>query len=384
MTGPGHSPPHPVPVVVVVEQLRRPVAGGIGTFAAGLLRGLASVAAVDGLEPGGDPVPDPVPDPVADISLLASRALVTPDPLADFGFPVLATMLPGRTLTRLWDLGLVGAPSHPAVVHRVSLAAPPPRRAALVVTVHDLAWRTVPDAFPRRGRRWHEAALRRALSRADRLAVPSDAVAAELVAAGADAGVVVVVGEGSDHLPAPDDDGAQRLLDRLGVTGPFLLSVGTLEPRKNLRTLSEAYRTARPSLPGDWPLLVVGPLGWGPDHHWAQGVVPVGRVSGPILAALYRRTRLLAYVPLVEGFGLPPVEAMRMGAPVVASPMPSIGDAAVVVDPHRPDAIAAALVSVAGDASERDRLVAAGHRHTDAMTWAAVARRHLTLWSELA
>jgi glycosyltransferase involved in cell wall biosynthesis len=357
----------------VAEQLRRPVAGGIGTFAAGLLGGLTAVTAGAA----------PAPDDVTSLTLYASRPAVVPDPLGEYGFPLRCSPLTTRALTRAWAWGLVGTPHGAAVVHSVSLAAPPPRGAALVVTVHDLAWRSVPEAFPRRGRRWHDAALHRALQRATRFCVPSSEVAADLVAAGADATRVEVVGEGSDHLAPPDDAAARRLLEEHGVTGPFLLSVGTLEPRKNLRRLSEAYGAARSSLPGDWPLVVVGPLGWGPSHHWAPGVVTVGRVPGPILVGLYRAARLLAYVPLVEGFGLPPVEAMRSGTPVVATPMPSIGDAAEVVDPRRADSIAAGLVAVATDEARRARLVEAGHRHVATMTWETVARRHLALWSAL-
>src|SRR5664280_677352 len=105
-----------------------------------------------------------------------------------------------------------------------------PGRAALVVTVHDLLWRRVPSAYPTRGRLWHEAALRRALARAHGFIVPADVVAEDLCHAGARRDAITVIPMGSDHLPPPDRAAAAALLARLGIDGPFLLSVGTLEP----------------------------------------------------------------------------------------------------------------------------------------------------------
>ncbi len=136
--------------------------------------------------------------------------------------------------------------------------------------------------------------------------------------------------------------------------------MGTLEPRKNLPRLIEAYGIARRSLPEPWPLVVVGPPGWGPELEPREGVVFTGRVGDGTLASLYARARLLAYVPFEEGFGLPPVEAMHFGTPVVASPLPTTGGAALEVDPTRVDDIAEALVEVATDDALRAGLAAVG------------------------
>jgi alpha-1,3-rhamnosyl/mannosyltransferase len=213
--------------------------------------------------------------------------------------------------------------------------------------------------------------------------------------AGADPGSIVVIAHGSDHLPAPDDKGATTLLQRLGVEGDFLLSVGTLEPRKNLVRLSDAYGRVRPKLPTPMPLVVVGPEGWtgsrapgahgdtsapGPD---APGVIATGPVDDAILAALYGRARLLVYVPLTEGFGFPPVEAMRIGTPVVSSPMPSLGGAGLVVDPQNLEEIGTAILRAATDEALRSELVAGGFERAKQLTWAASARRHVDLWESL-
>ena len=132
------------------------------------------------------------------------------------------------------------------------------------MTVHDVAWRRHPEATTRRGARWHEAALRRATRSGAALVVPSRLVAADLVAAGVAENRITVVPSGADHLPAPDAAATDALLQRMGVSGPFLLTVSTLEPRKNVDRLVRAFGRVRDSLPGPWPLVIVGPTGWGP------------------------------------------------------------------------------------------------------------------------
>jgi alpha-1,3-rhamnosyl/mannosyltransferase len=351
-------------VLIVVEQLRRKAPGGIGTYARGLLQGLGRM------------------NPAPDVALLASRPGAGVDPLASLGLPVVASALPGPMLTRAWDLGVLRAPDGFDVVHAVSLAVPRSRVPA-VATVHDLAWRQVPDAFPPRGRRWHEAALRRALRRSRLLIAPSPATAAALQAAGAPSERVAVFEEGADHLPPADLSGAGDLLRRVGVETSYLLSVGTNEPRKNLSRLFDAYDQARSRLPEPWPLVVVGPHGWGDALRPRPGVVLAGEVPAAVLAGLYARCRCLGYVPLHEGYGLPALEAMAAGAPVVASPMPSTQGAALEVDPLSVEAIADGLVCASLDGAARDGLVASGRTRAEKLTWESTARRHVALWERL-
>lgn len=350
--------------LLVVEQLRRAVPGGIGTYARGLLQGLAALR-----------------DDTPDVTLLASRAPRGPDPLERYGHPVRSVALPGPALTRAWDRGLMPAPRGYDIVHAVSLAAPPVRDAPLTVFVHDLAWRQLPDAFPTRGRQWHESAFRRAVRSADVILTASNDTVRLIEAEGAKR--VEMVEHGCDHLPPPDHDRAREELSRAGVRGEFLLTVGTLEPRKNVGRLLDAYTRARARLPEPWPLVLVGPRGWGADVVPVEGAVLFGRVSDPALAALYAQARCLVYVPLLEGFGLPAVEAMSAGTPVVASPLPCTGAAALEVDPLDVDAMADAIVAAATDGEERTRLAKAGLARARELTWEASARHHGAIWKSL-
>ena len=326
-------------ITVVAEQLRRPVPGGIGTYVRGLFQGLAAM-------------PDAPP-----VTRWTSR-------------------LAPQVRSRLWDRGIGRVPGD--VVHAPSLAIPRVD-GRLVVVVHDLAWRDAPETFPTRGREWHERAFGRAVRRADRFVVPSTDTADRVVQAGVSRERVTVIPEGADHLPPPDDAGAAEV-----VKGEFVLTVATLEPRKNLARLVEAYQRARPQFGADLPLVAVGPRGWG-SVAVPNGVVAAGAVSDAVLAALYGRARVVAYVPLVEGFGLPPVEAMRAGAPVVASTaVPSSRGAALDVDATDVDAIADALVRAVTDDALRAELVDRGTTRARSLTWAAAAEAHVDLWREVA
>jgi glycosyltransferase involved in cell wall biosynthesis len=373
-------------VLMVVEQLRRAVPGGIGVYANGLLTGMAECA-----EDGDE----------ADITLLASRPQgprapgARPDPLQRFERPLVVSRLPSPLLTRAWDHGLVRAPAGFDVVHSVSLAFPLRRsvgRGSSVVTVHDVAWRRHPEATTPRGAAWHEAALRRARRSGAALIVTSKLVAADLRNDGVSADRITIVHGGSDHLAPEDRVASEAILHRLGVRGEFLLTVSTLEPRKNVDRLVQAYRRARAVLPEPWPLVIVGPTGWGPSPVAAgEGVVFTGAVTAGVLSGLYRRARAFAYVPLTEGYGLPPLEAMRMGTPsLVANEVPSVIDLdepgpppALIVDPTDVEGIAAGLVRVLTDDAVRQELVGRGEAHAHSRTWRTAAHQTIGLWRSL-
>ncbi len=253
------------------------------------------------------------------------------------------------------------------VLHCPTFRAPARSRRPLVVTVHDLALFRHPTAFPPWHRWTGQAALRAGVRVADRIVAVSEFTRSEL---GAVLDVpperVSVVPNGVDPVFAPDGP---------AVEGDYVLAVGTLEPRKNLACAVEAARLVGVEL------RVVGAPGWG-------GVsVPgwVGRVDDARLAALMRGARCLLFPSLYEGFGLPVLEAMACGTPVVTSRGGATeevaGDAAVLVDATDPSAVGAGIEEAE---RERERLVQAGRERARRFTWDRSADLVESLWRELA
>lgn len=175
---------------------------------------------------------------------------------------------------------------------------------------------------------------------------------------------------------------------------PYVLGVGTLEPRKNLPRLVEAFASLSAEVRGDRVLALAGPLGWETDatiaaaRRHADVVRPLGYVADAELPGLYRGADLFAYPSLYEGFGLPVLEAMRCGAPVLTSSVSSLpevaGDAAVYVDPTDVASIAAGLERALSDAGLRERLAAAGVERARSFSWSRCAGETLDLLERIA
>jgi glycosyltransferase involved in cell wall biosynthesis len=359
-------------VGVVAEQLFAPVPGGVGRYVGALVRHLEPRAAAGG----------------GTVDWVVARHAA--EEVAGAGLPSARTRIlawPGRLATRTWVE--LRRPRLPAavlgeldLVHATSAAVPPTRGRPLVATVHDVAFRRFPEAYPAGGRRFHERATWIAVREAARVLVPSAATARDLVDLyGLEPARVTVTPLGVDPPPDPLDRApARRLLRRLAVPGPFLLAVGTLEPRKNLARLLAAFAAVAAEL-HEHHLVVVGPAGWGkalpPGTAVPPRVVLAGSVDQVTLHGLYASADGLAYPSLYEGFGLPVLEAMAHGTPVLTSDRSSLpevaGDAALLVDPVDPDAIAKGLVALVSDGALRQSLAVAGPRRAAAFTWAATA-----------
>ena len=277
------------------------------------------------------------------------------------------------------------------VIHAPSVAVPPAAGRPLVVTVHDAAPELFPEACTPRGRRFHHAGLAAAARRADVIITVSQAAADEIVShSPIPAARIQVVSNGVDPPPA-DAAADAATLERLGVAGRrYVFWVGSLEPRKGVGTLVEAMAALRRRHPGlDVDTVLAGFEGWRNETAVAPGDMAVlgrslhrlGQVRESDLWALYRGAEVFAFPSLHEGFGLPVVEAMSQGVPVVASAIPALsevaGGAAVLVEPGQPDAWAAAIEGLLGDDRTRSELAAAGRQRSRAFTgaaWAAATR----------
>jgi glycosyltransferase involved in cell wall biosynthesis len=260
------------------------------------------------------------------------------------------------------------------VVHATSPAVPP-RSAPLVATVHDLAFLDHPEWYTPRGVRFFRRGTDLARREAAAVVVPSEATAAACRRHGFDPARLHVVSHGVD-VPqvAPEDVG--RLRARWGLDRPYVLWCGTHEPRKNLPGLLRGFALAARDT--DAHLVLVGPSGWGegaaPDASVADRVHAVGFLPTTDLHAAYAGAAAFCYPSLEEGFGMPVLEALAHGTPVVTSrdsPMAEIAaGAAVLVDPADPDAIRDGLLAALADdgrMARAGRVVAAHH------TWEAAA-----------
>jgi alpha-1,3-rhamnosyl/mannosyltransferase len=279
---------------------------------------------------------------------------------------------PGRvaSITRdaLWyPLGLGRRARSLDVLHCTTFRGPVGTHVPTVLTVHDLAVLRAPEAFPRWHRLYGRAGLTRVLRAADAIVAVSEFTRGETIdLAGVAPDRVRVVPNGVDDVFVPDGPRA---------AGDYVLAVATLEPRKNLVRAVEAAREAGVEL------RVVGARGWGgvDVEGW------VGEIPDVELAALYRGARCVVYPSLYEGFGLPVLEAMACGTPVVTSRDTAMaevaGEAAVLVDPLDVSAIAEGIRAAS---ARRDELVPLGLEQARAFTWQRAAEAVVDLWRELA
>ena len=260
------------------------------------------------------------------------------------------------------------------VVHATNFVLPAVRRAAGVVTVHDLSFMR-DDIWPGGARL--RALVPWSVGRAARVITPTEAVADEVSAElGVDRARISVTHEGVSPLFFGATPLSESSLAQMGISPPFAVAAGTIAPRKNLRRLLEAWRLAAGDLKG-WTLVLAGPRGWGPDLPETPGVVLTGWIGDETLPGLLSAAEVFCYPSLYEGFGLPPLEAMAAGTAVLAGDYPCVtevlGTAALVVDARSVGAIAEGLVGIAGDAALRKSLALNGRAHASGFTWERTA-----------
>jgi glycosyltransferase involved in cell wall biosynthesis len=271
------------------------------------------------------------------------------------------------------------------------------KRGKYIVTLHDVIPLTLPHLFPLKHRLVVTAALSRVSKQADVVIVPSQAVQEEvlqLLPVSKDR--LVVIPEGCEVRFAPLDDPGRlaRVQRKYGLPASYMLFLGTLEPRKNVETLLQAFarfQHSRPASPSVH-LVVAGARGWryqtifhtirslGLEQH----VHFPGFIDDNDLPDLYRGAELFVFPSLSEGFGLPILEAMGCGVPVITAKtaaLPEVaGDAAMLVDPRDPEALAAAMHEVLHNGTLREHLRRTGLERARHFSWEITARKILDLY----
>lgn len=279
------------------------------------------------------------------------------------------------------------------VAHATAVAVPP-THAPLVMTIHDLAFLADPTQATRHGNRFFRRGTALAKDHAKLILVPSEATARECRDEGFDPERIRIVPWGVDQPDAETTDATtEGVLERHGLNRPYVLFVGTIEPRKNLA----AVIAAAAGLDGrKIDLAIVGPDGWNQDLQRMLAplaattvrVKRLGFVPEVDLGALYAGAAAFVFPSLREGFGMPVLEAMAAGAPVVTSRGTATaevgGDAAQLVDPTDHAAVAAAVKAVVDDPVLADEMRAKGQERSRIFTWERAARLTAEAYHEAA
>ncbi len=361
---------------------------GIGRYVAELVRALGALGAGGDLLLYGDSW-----RPIQDAERVAEI-------VAQSGARLCRRHLPGR-LARLLgrfgrgvDLRLGGVD----VFHHTDLVFPPVARARTVVTVQDVVFDIDPSFHEPGFRRAVAPRLRAALEKASAVIVPSKETREQVAARYAvPAEKLHLVPHGAEHVLAPGAAAAsevEELLECAKVARPYILSVGTIEPRKNHVRLLAAFERLTSALPHT--LVLAGGFGWLCAEARARiaalsrtgRVVHFADLEDRFLPGLYQRADFTVYPSRYEGFGLPVLESMALGVPVVTTrggALPEVGgDAAVYAGAEDEAALAEAMLRVAESAELRQRLAAAGKEQAAAFSWRRSAEAHAAIYRAVA
>jgi len=290
---------------------------------------------------------------------------------------------------------------NPVDVLHVQFTAPPFCPCPFVVSVHDLSFEHLPQTFHRRSRTQLRLTVRHSVRRAARVLTLSEHTRNDVIETYGIAGPmieVIPIAASPKFQPVRDDKELQRVRHTYRITSDYILSVGSIQPRKNLVRLVRSYTLLRDKLGADkLPKLVfVGKRAWLYDEtlraledaSLGDSVILTGYVPESDLPALYSGATCFVYPSIFEGFGLPPLEAMQCGTPVIIGNRTSlpevVGDAAFAVDPFDVNAIAGAIEQILNKPALRDELRVRGLERAKMFDWHETARRTLRVYEQVA
>lgn len=272
----------------------------------------------------------------------------------------------------------------------------PPRRAKLTATVHDLTCWLLPETHPPANVAADKVFAERILSRADGLIAVSEATrsdAVRILKLPPEKIRVIYHGVADMFFSAMPAD-ADRVRTRHGLHRPYLLFVGTIEPRKNIDRLLNAYQDLPASLREEFELVLAGPPGWAHSDTMARlsrpfpGIRYLGYVAEQDLAGLFAGATAFVYPSLYEGFGFPVAQAMAAGTPVITSAVSALpeiaGGAAILIDPLSETALRDAMRDLLTTPSRRAQLIELGRSNARRFSWLECARQSLRFFEEIA
>ena len=270
------------------------------------------------------------------------------------------------------------------IFHATVLVRRPPKRARLTATIHDVTAWTMPELHPAANRRAESSFVALAHA-ADRLIAVSQCTKDDAVRVlGLSPDKITVIHSGiADAFFDPPAGAIEAVRARYGLSRPFVLFVGTVEPRKNIDMLIAAFQALPASLRHEHDLVVAGPMGWaGPETRARlQSVHYIGYIPEPDLAPLTAAATVFAYPSLYEGFGFPVAQAMAAGVPVITSNVSSLpeigGDAVILVDPRSEMEVRDALRRVLETPDMRKDLALRGRARADSFRWPVCAAQSL-------
>jgi len=319
------------------------------------------------------------------------------------GVRLCTTPLSARHMTILWQrlrfplpADWVARPTN--LWHATDFTLPPLRRAQAVLTIHDLSFLRVPECADPGLQAYLSETVPRSVSRADLILADSENTKqdiVELLDVSPDRIRVVYAGVGEQFAPVEHEGQRQVVARRYGLNLPFILSVGTLEPRKNYPRLIAAYARLRAETDLPHKLVIVGSRGWLYQAIFAQvqrsnllrDVIFPGFVADTDLPTVYSMADAFVFPSLYEGFGIPPLEAMACGTPVVCannSSLPeAVGDAALLFNAEDEQALANTMVRILTDQALRERLRQRGFIRARKFTWQKAAQQLLSAYDEV-